>query len=76
LPSECGCGSGSRFWWLLPGLHSLAAFALPPNTRRAYAAYGAMYIVALAALVIERVRPDRWHIGGAVIALIGAAVIR
>ena len=68
-----GCSPASIRSQLLPYLLTLVE---TNAARRAYAAYDAMYIVALAAQVIERVRPDRWHIGGAVIALIGAAVIR
>ena len=70
-------------WWLLPGLLSLGVFAylltlVETNAAgRAYAAYGGIYIVASLFWLwgIESVRPDRWDIAGAVICLIGAAVI-
>jgi drug/metabolite transporter superfamily protein YnfA len=47
-----------------------------PCGRRAYAAYGGVYIVASLfwLWVVEDVRPDRWDILGAVICLVGAAV--
>ncbi len=69
--------------WLLPGVLSLIAFAylltLTPaeNAGRTYAVYGGVYIAAslgwLAA--VEGVRPDRWDLAGAAIALAGAALI-
>jgi len=69
--------------WLVPGMASLALFAwlltLSPADAagRAYAAYGGVYIAtALGWLwVAEGVRPDRWDLIGAAIALVGAAVI-
>ena len=44
---------------------------------RTYAAYGGVYIVAsvLWLWLVEGSRPDRWDISGAVICLIGTAVI-
>lgn len=69
--------------WTVPGLLALASFALvltrvnAPAAGRAFAAYGGVYIVAslvwLAA--VERVRPDRWDLLGALLCLAGAAVI-
>jgi len=58
------------FAWLLTLVDSDAA-------GRAYAAYGGVYIAtALGWLwVAEGVRPDRWDLIGAAIALVGAAVI-
>jgi len=69
--------------WILPGLVSLALFAVcltrveAGAAGRVFAAYGGMYIVASLAWLwaIEGFRPDRWDLTGAVICLIGAAVI-
>jgi small multidrug resistance family-3 protein len=48
-----------------------------PAAGRAYAAYGAVYIVASLAWLwgVEGVRPDRWDVLGAAICLAGGAVI-
>lgn len=70
-------------WSLVPGVISLVLFAylltLVPSDAagRAYAAYGGVYIAAslLWLWAAEGVRPDRWDISGAVLCLIGAAVI-
>ena len=70
-------------WWLAPGMIALAAFAwlltLVDSTAagRAYAAYGGVYICASLAWLwaIESVRPDRWDMIGAMLCIIGAAVI-
>ncbi len=69
--------------WLLPGLASLALFALllsrveSPFAGRAYAAYGGVYILASLAwlALVERSLPDRWDLIGGVICLLGASVI-
>jgi small multidrug resistance family-3 protein len=74
---------GKSIAWLPLGLLSLAVFAylltLVDSTAagRAYAAYGGVYIVASIVWLwlIEGVRPDRWDVIGAVVCLIGAAVI-
>ncbi|MBC7313675.1 MAG: hypothetical protein H5U11_14380, partial [Rhizobium sp.] len=44
---------------------------------RAYAAYGGVYIAAslLWLWSVEAQRPDRWDVRGAVICLLGAAII-
>lgn len=70
-------------WWLAPGMVSLAAFAwalalVPAEAAgRAYAAYGAIYIVAsvLWLWLVESRSPDRWDVTGAMICLVGGAVI-
>jgi small multidrug resistance family-3 protein len=70
-------------WWLLPGLASLVLFAWlltlieSPFAGRAYAAYGGVYIAAslLWLWAAEGMRPDRWDLLGAALALAGAAVI-
>ncbi|SDL28507.1 YnfA family protein [Paracoccus chinensis] len=73
-----------RSWlWLLPGMASLALFAVlltrvPADAAgRAFAAYGGVYICASLGWlwVVEGVRPDRWDAVGALLCLAGAAVI-
>lgn len=69
--------------WLLPGVASLVAFAWlltlveTAAVGRTYAAYGGVYIISSLAWLwaVEGVRPDRWDGIGAVICLVGAAVI-
>jgi len=70
-------------WWILPGLVSLALFALlltrveSAFAGRAFAAYGGVYITASLAWLwaVEGVRPDRWDSIGAAVCLLGATVI-
>lgn len=74
---------GKSIWWLPLGLVSLIIFAYlltlvdSDAAGRAYAAYGGVYITAslIWLWMIEGVRPDRWDLTGAVICLVGAAVI-
>lgn len=74
---------GASAWWLLPGLVSLAIFAwfltLAPSdfAGRAYAAYGGVYIAAslLWLWMVEKQRPDMWDLSGAMLCLLGAALI-
>lgn len=69
--------------WLVPGVLSLIAFAwlltLVPSDAagRAFAAYGGVYIVASLAWMglVEKTTPDRWDIIGAIVCLLGAAII-
>jgi small multidrug resistance family-3 protein len=69
--------------WLAPGMASLALFAWlltltdSDAAGRAYAAYGGIYIVAalMWLWLIEDRRPDRWDLSGAVVCLVGAAII-
>ena len=69
--------------WIVPGLLSLALFALcltrveASAAGRVFAAYGGVYIVASLVWLwaAEGLRPDRWDLTGAAICLIGAAVI-
>jgi small multidrug resistance family-3 protein len=74
---------GKPAWILLPGIASLLVFAYlltlveSEAAGRAYATYGGIYI-AMSVIwlwLAEGFRPDRWDIAGAVICLIGAAVI-
>jgi len=74
---------GKSPFWAVPGVASLIVFAcaltLVPSDAagRAYAAYGGIYIAAslIWLWLVEGVRPDRWDMTGALICLIGAAVI-
>lgn len=69
--------------WALPGLLLLSAFAFLLTridvalAGRAYAAYGGIYIAtSLVWLwVVEGARPDRWDLIGAVVCLVGTAII-
>lgn len=69
--------------WLIPGVGCLALFAWlltlvdTAAAGRAYAAYGGVYIAAslIWLCLVEGLRPDRWDMTGAVLALIGSAVI-
>lgn len=65
--------------WLIPGMLSLALFALSDAVAagRTYAAYGGIYILASLFWLwaVEDMRPDRWDAIGATICLLGAAII-
>ena len=69
--------------WTLPGILSLALFAIALTrvdvaaAGRAYAAYGGVYIVAsiLWLWIVEGSRPDRWDALGAATCILGAAII-
>mgnify|MGYP003712919843 FL=1 len=68
---------------MLPGVASLVLFAFLLTridslfAGRAFAAYGGIYIAASLAWLwaVEGARPDRWDAAGALICLMGAAVI-
>jgi len=70
-------------WWVLPGMVSLALFAWlltlaeSDAAGRAYAAYGAVYIVTsiLWLRIAEGHRPNRWDVTGGLICLVGMGVI-
>lgn len=74
---------GKLVWWILPGLVSLAVFAWlltlvdSSAAGRAYAAYGGVYIASSLVWLwlVEGVAPDQWDITGAIICLVGAAII-
>lgn len=74
---------GKSVLWVIPGMASLALFAYlltlvdVKHAGRSYAAYGGVYIVAaiLWLWLAEGVKPDRWDMAGAMICIIGAAVI-
>jgi small multidrug resistance family-3 protein len=69
--------------WLLPGLVFLALFAFLLTrvdlafAGRAYAAYGGIYIAASLAWLwaVEGQAPDRWDLTGALVCVLGAAII-
>ncbi len=69
--------------WGIVGAVSLVIFGLLLTRAevafagRAFAAYGGVYIATslLWLFVVERIVPDRWDMIGAVICLIGAALI-
>ena len=74
---------GRSILWLVPGTASLVLFALlltridSPFAGRAYAAYGGVYIAAslIWLWLVEGTRPDRWDVLGALVCMIGAAMI-
>lgn len=69
--------------WLIPGVAALCVFAYlltridVEHAGRTYAAYGGVYIVSavLWLWIAEGVKPDRWDVIGASVALMGAAII-
>jgi small multidrug resistance family-3 protein len=74
---------GKSWWWAAIALASLAIFAwlltLHPmaNAGCVYAAYGGVYIGASLfwLWLVEKQMPDRWDLIGAVVCLMGAAII-
>jgi small multidrug resistance family-3 protein len=77
-------------WWrrgatallLIPAALSLAAFALlltvhPGPAGRTYAAYGAVYVATAVVwlALVDGQRPDAWDVTGALVALLGMAII-
>lgn len=74
---------GKQVWWIAPGIVSLIVFACALTfvqsgaAGRAYAAYGGIYITAslIWLWAVEGLRPDRWDVTGAIICLVGMAVI-
>lgn len=74
---------GRPSWTLGLGVLSLVCFAYALTrvdaafAGRAYAAYGGIYIAASLVWLraVEGVRPDRWDLTGATIAVVGALMI-
>lgn len=73
---------GKSAWLLLPAAISLAVFAwlltLHPNAAgRTYAAYGGVYVTTAIAWLwlVEKQVPDRWDLIGALVTLVGMAII-
>ncbi|MCW5710366.1 YnfA family protein [Shinella sp.] len=90
LAEIAGCFAFWAWWrldksilWLVPGMASLALFGWllaqvdSAFAGRAYAAYGGVYIaVSLLWLwFAEGLRPDRFDVAGAALALVGAGVV-
>lgn len=75
--------SGHHWFWLLPGLAALIAFAalltLSPadHAGRAYAAYGGIYVLASIVWLwlAEGQMPDHWDLTGMGVTLLGAGII-
>ena len=67
--------------YLLAAAVSLGAFAwllsFHPSVGRAYAAYGGVYVATAVAWgwLVDGQRPDRWDLLGAMVTLIGMAII-
>ncbi len=73
---------GKSAWLLLPAAAALAAFVWllslhPAASGRVYAAYGSVYVATAIVWLwlIDGVRPTAWDVGGALVALIGMAII-
>ncbi len=70
-------------WFAAAGVIALgaygfvAAFQLDPNFGRVLAAYGGVFVAGSLgwAVVVDRFRPDRYDLIGAVVCLIGVAII-
>ncbi|MFI5496389.1 YnfA family protein [Actinoplanes sp. NPDC051859] len=70
-------------WWIAAGVVSLglygfvAAFQPDANFGRILAAYGGVFVAgSLAwAMIVDKFRPDRWDILGALICLAGVTII-
>jgi len=69
-------------WLLLPAAVSLAFFAWllslhPGPAGRTYAAYGAVYVVIAVGWLgfVDGQRPDAWDVVGAVVSVVGMAII-
>lgn len=90
LAEIAGCFAFWAWWrldksilWLVPGMASLALFGWllaqvdSAFAGRAYAAYGGVYIAAslLWLWFAEGLRPDRFDMAGAALALVGAGVV-
>jgi len=70
-------------WWIAAGVIALGAYgfaaSLQPdaNFGRILAAYGGVFVAGSLAwgMVMDGFRPDRWDVTGALICLVGVAVI-
>jgi small multidrug resistance family-3 protein len=73
---------GQPPWLLAPAAGSLALFAWlltlhPHAAGRTYAAYGGIYVAASVLWLwgVDRQTPDRWDVVGALVSVIGMAII-
>ena len=74
---------GKSVYWILPGIVSLVVFAILLTriemifAGRTFAAYGSVYIATslLWLWIIEGQRPYKWDILGAIVCVVGAAII-
>jgi small multidrug resistance family-3 protein len=73
---------GKPIWLLVPAAMALALFAWlltlhPVASGRIYAAYGGVYIATAIfwLWLVDGIRPTAWDIGGAMVALVGMAII-
>ncbi|MGW3896324.1 YnfA family protein [Micromonospora profundi] len=70
-------------WWIVAGVVALgcygfvATFQPDANFGRILAAYGGVFVAGSLgwAMVVDGFRPDRWDVTGAVLCLLGVAVI-
>ncbi|MEH1029587.1 YnfA family protein [Micromonospora sp. DT68] len=70
-------------WWIAAGVVALgcygfvATFQPDANFGRILAAYGGVFVAGSLgwAMVVDGFRPDRWDVTGAVLCLLGVAVI-
>jgi small multidrug resistance family-3 protein len=74
---------GRAWWWAGLGIVALGAYGfiatLQPdaNFARILAAYGGVFVAGALVwgIVVDRFQPDRWDVVGALICLVGVAVI-
>lgn len=70
-------------WWIAAGVIALGAYGFvatfqpDPNFGRILAAYGGVFVAGSLAwgMVVDKFRPDRWDVTGALICLLGVTVI-
>lgn len=70
-------------WWVAGGLLALGAYGFvatfqpDPHFGRVLAAYGGVFVAGslVWGMVVDGFRPDRWDVAGAMICVIGVAVI-
>lgn len=70
-------------WWVAGGILALGAYGFvatfqpDPHFGRVLAAYGGVFVAAslVWGMIVDGFRPDRWDVTGAVICLVGVAVI-
>ncbi|MFN8073911.1 MAG: YnfA family protein [Kineosporiaceae bacterium] len=70
-------------WWVAGGLVALGAYGFvatfqpDPHFGRVLAAYGGVFVAGSLtwAMVMDGFRPDRWDVAGALVCLVGVALI-